>query len=142
MNRAEETPEERYAFAVAEVAAFRERRAAGSAESMDKFLERHPALHDLLAVLLDEDTAELDERGGTATPRTHPDSIGPYRILDVLGSGGMGTVYVAEQSEPVRRRVALKLIRRGMDNAQMLARFEVERQALAVIQHPNFVRIL
>jgi serine/threonine protein kinase/tetratricopeptide (TPR) repeat protein len=72
----------------------------------------------------------------------HPDRIGPYRIVRVLGQGGMGTVYEAEQLEPLRRTVALKVIRRGMDTAEVLARFESERQALAVMDHPNIARAL
>lgn len=62
--------------------------------------------------------------------------IGPYRILEILGEGGMGTVYLAEQREPIRRRVALKVIKIGMATKQVLARFELERQALAVMSHP------
>jgi serine/threonine protein kinase len=57
--------------------------------------------------------------------------IGPYKLLEQIGEGGMGAVYVAEQSQPVRRRVALKLIKLGMDTRQVIARFEAERQALA-----------
>jgi serine/threonine protein kinase/tetratricopeptide (TPR) repeat protein len=72
----------------------------------------------------------------------HPDRIGPYRIVRVLGQGGMGTVYEAEQLEPLRRTVALKVIRRGMDTAEVLARFASERQALAVMDHPNIARAL
>ncbi|MBK8977447.1 MAG: SUMF1/EgtB/PvdO family nonheme iron enzyme [Planctomycetes bacterium] len=71
-----------------------------------------------------------------------PESIGRYRILDVLGQGGMGTVYLAEQREPVRRRVAVKVIKLGMDSQQILARFEMERQALALMEHPNIARVL
>jgi non-specific serine/threonine protein kinase/serine/threonine-protein kinase len=68
--------------------------------------------------------------------------IGPYRLLQVLGEGGMGVVYEAEQVEPVRRRVALKLLRVGMDSrASFVARFEAERQALAVMDHPNIARV-
>jgi serine/threonine protein kinase/tetratricopeptide (TPR) repeat protein len=78
-----------------------------------------------------------------AQPRSpHPDRIGPYRIVRVLGQGGMGTVYEAEQLEPLRRTVALKVIRRGMDTAEVLARFASERQALAVMDHPNIARAL
>ncbi|HET8836565.1 MAG TPA: serine/threonine-protein kinase [Gemmatimonadales bacterium] len=72
----------------------------------------------------------------------HPDRIGPYRITRVLGQGGMGTVYEAEQLEPLRRTVALKVIRFGMDTDEVLARFESERQALAVMDHPNIARAL
>jgi len=71
-----------------------------------------------------------------------PERIGRYRILDLLGEGGMGSVYLAEQSEPVRRRVALKLIKLGMDSRQVVARFEQERQALALMDHPNIARVL
>ena len=71
----------------------------------------------------------------------HPESIGPYRILGVLGEGGMGTVYRAEQPEPIRREVALKVIRRGFGGAGAVARFESERQALAVMDNPHIARV-
>jgi tetratricopeptide (TPR) repeat protein len=64
-----------------------------------------------------------------------------YHLLEELGSGGMGVVYLAEQTEPVRRRVALKIIKLGMDTRQVVARFEMERQALAVMDHPNIARV-
>jgi len=66
---------------------------------------------------------------------------GKYKLLEELGSGGMGVVYLAEQVEPVRRRVALKIIKLGMDTRQVVARFETERQALAVMDHPNIARV-
>src|SRR5262245_2336595 len=62
---------------------------------------------------------------------------GRYRLLQVVGEGGMGTVWLAEQREPVRRRVALKVVKPGMDSKAVLARFEAERQALALMDHPN-----
>jgi serine/threonine protein kinase/tetratricopeptide (TPR) repeat protein len=68
--------------------------------------------------------------------------IGPYKLLQRLGEGGMGTVYLAEQEHPVRRRVALKIIKAGMNSAQVLARFEAERQALALMDHPNIAKVL
>ena len=68
--------------------------------------------------------------------------IGPYRLLQTLGEGGMGIVYEAEQTEPIHRRVALKIIKQGMDTAQVVARFDAERQALAVMDHPNIARVL
>ena len=68
--------------------------------------------------------------------------IGPYKLLEAIGEGGMGVVYMAEQAEPVRRRVALKVIKPGMDSRQVLARFEAERQALAMMDHPNIARVL
>jgi eukaryotic-like serine/threonine-protein kinase len=68
--------------------------------------------------------------------------IGPYRLLEAIGEGGMGTVYMAEQERPVRRRVALKIIKPGMDSAQVIARFEAERQALALMDHPHIAKVL
>ena len=63
--------------------------------------------------------------------------IGPYKLLQQIGEGGMGVVYMAEQTEPVERRVALKIIKPGMDTRQVIARFEAERQALAMMDHPE-----
>jgi len=71
-----------------------------------------------------------------------PSVIGPYHLLQALGEGGMGLVYLAEQREPIVRRVALKLIKPGMDSRDVLARFEAERQALALMDHPNIARVL
>ena len=68
--------------------------------------------------------------------------IGPYKLLQQLGEGGMGVVYMAEQKEPVKRRVALKIIKPGMDTRQVIARFEAERQALAMMDHPNIAKVL
>jgi serine/threonine protein kinase/WD40 repeat protein len=68
--------------------------------------------------------------------------VGPYKLLQVIGEGGFGTVFLAEQSEPVRRRVALKIIKLGMDTKQVIARFEAERQALALMDHPHIARVL
>src|SRR5262249_28306901 len=85
----------------------------------------------------EEDTAvdlNLTERRGA--------TIGPYILLERLGEGGFGTVYLAEQRDPVHRRVALKLIKPGMDTRQVIARFEAERQALAMMEHPNIARVL
>ena len=95
---------------------------------------------------LPSDTAETADIGAVrpATLRpAHeiPDRIGPYRILEQIGDGGFGVVYVAEQSHPVRRRVALKVIKLGMDTKQVVARFEAERQALAMMDHPNIAKV-
>src|SRR6058998_1236342 len=70
------------------------------------------------------------------------DKIGRYKLLQTLGEGGCGIVYMAEQEEPVRRRVALKVIKLGMDTKQVIARFEAERQALAMMDHPNIAKVL
>jgi eukaryotic-like serine/threonine-protein kinase len=68
--------------------------------------------------------------------------IGPYKLLEQLGEGGFGVVYLAEQARPVRRKVALKVLKPGMDSRQVVARFEAERQALALMDHPNIARVL
>jgi len=68
--------------------------------------------------------------------------IDRYKLLQQIGEGGCGTVYMAEQEQPVRRRVALKVIKLGMDTKQVIARFEAERQALALMDHPNIARVL
>ena len=72
----------------------------------------------------------------------HEAVIGPYKLLQQIGEGGMGAVYMAEQTHPVQRKVALKLIKPGLDNRQVIARFEVERQALALMDHPNIAKVL
>ncbi|MGO9464171.1 MAG: serine/threonine protein kinase, partial [Isosphaeraceae bacterium] len=79
-------------------------------------------------------TLRLRERPGTI--------IGPYKLLQQLGEGGMGTVFMAEQTQPVQRKVAIKVIKPGMDSRQVIARFEAERQALAVMDHVNIARVL
>jgi serine/threonine protein kinase/Flp pilus assembly protein TadD len=83
-----------------------------------------------LAVTTDE---PLAERPGTV--------IGPYKLMEQIGEGGMGLVFVAEQQQPVRRKVALKVIKPGMDTRQVVARFEAERQALALMDHPNIAKV-
>src|ERR1039457_3830692 len=70
------------------------------------------------------------------------DYIGRYKLLEKIGEGGCGIVYMAEQTEPIRRRVALKVIKLGMDTRQVIARFEAERQALALMDHPNIAKVL
>src|SRR5258708_4621827 len=69
------------------------------------------------------------------------DRIGHYKLLQQIGEGGCGVVFMAEQEQPVRRRVALKVIKLGMDTKQVIARFEAERQALALMDHPNIAKI-
>jgi eukaryotic-like serine/threonine-protein kinase len=76
----------------------------------------------------------IDESAGTL--------VGRYKLLQKIGEGGMGVVYMAEQTEPVTRKVALKIIKLGMDTRQVVARFEAERQALAMMDHPNIARVL
>jgi WD40 repeat protein/serine/threonine protein kinase len=76
----------------------------------------------------------ITERPGTV--------IGPYKLLEQIGEGGFGVVFMAEQSQPVRRKVALKVLKPGMDTRQVVARFEAERQALALMDHPNIAKVL
>ena len=87
------------------------------------------------------DRTQLGETGPSQAIEVSGAHIGPYRLLQQIGEGGFGTVFVAEQSGPVRRRVALKVITLGMDSRQVVARFEAERQALALMEHPHIARV-
>src|SRR5437870_10860944 len=78
---------------------------------------------------------------GITAPATLPEAFGAYHPVGVLGEGGMGIVYLAEQDQPLRRRVALKVIKQGMDTRHVIARFESERQALALMDHPNIAHV-
>ena len=80
-------------------------------------------------------------RGHASRQRAARHGLGPYKLLQQIGEGGMGTVYMAEQTQPVRRKVALKVIKPGMDSRQVIARFEAERQALAMMDHVNIARV-
>jgi serine/threonine protein kinase len=106
-----------------------ERLLALDPEAMD-FLEAPAAMPTVTA---DPSSRPVVEEPGTV--------LGPYRLLEPIGEGGMGVVYVAEQTHPVRRRVALKIIKPGMDSKQVVARFEAERQALAMMDHPNIAKV-
>src|SRR5262245_19174746 len=81
----------------------------------------------------------VDELPATEGPGT---VIGPYKLLEQIGEGGFGVVFMAEQTQPVRRKVALKVLKPGMDTRQVVARFEAERQALAIMDHPNIAKVL
>ncbi len=128
-------------------------------EERGAYLEREccgdPALRDrVLALLRAHDRAghvidrpvngDADQTAGYAPTSEQAGSIiaGRYKLLEEIGQGGMGTVWAAEQSTPVRRKVALKLIKAGMDSRSVLARFEAERQALALMDHPNIAKVL
>jgi serine/threonine protein kinase/Tfp pilus assembly protein PilF len=97
-------------------------------------------IHGAFDSAIDSDESRT-ETIDTATAPTSDDDFGRYQIVRPLGEGGMGTVYLAEQREPIRRRVALKVVKLGMDTGQVLARFAKERQALAMMDHPNIARI-
>jgi len=97
--------------------------------------------HDHAGHLLDRPMA-ADQTAGYVNYQPGVVIAGRYKLLEEIGEGGMGSVWVAEQTEPVRRKVALKLIKAGMDSKSVLARFEAERQALAVMDHPNIAKVL
>jgi WD40 repeat protein/serine/threonine protein kinase len=105
---------------------------------VEALLRSHDSRSLLDAPLLDsiavEDRGPLTEGPGTV--------IGRYKLLEKLGEGGMAVVYMAEQTEPIRRKVALKIIKLGMDTKQVIARFEAERQALALMDHPSIAKVL
>src|SRR3954466_4703981 len=88
-----------------------------------------------------DETVAAQGQGGRPA-HANPESIGPFRILERIGEGGMGVIYKAEQRHPVRRLVALKVIKLGMDTKEVVARFEAERQALALMSHPNVARVV
>src|SRR5437763_12582630 len=102
---------------------------AGDAQGSD-FLEAPASIPTV--------TVAHDSRLGVEEPGT---VIGPYKLREQIGEGGMGVVYVAEQTQPVRRKVALKIIKPGMDTKQVIARFEAERQALAMMDRPNIAKV-
>ena len=85
--------------------------------------------------------AELDRQFARLLPERPGDHLGRYKLLQVIGEGGFGTVWMAEQVEPVSRRVALKIIKLGMDTREVIARFESERQALALMEHEHIARV-
>ena len=105
------------------------------------------AAHDEADEFLDGLTVDVSTAPAVAGPPSQDPSegpskqIGPYKLLQLIGEGGFGAVYMAEQEEPIRRRVALKLIKPGMDSKQVIARFEAERQALAMLNHPNIASV-
>ena len=121
---------------------------------LDQECAGQPALRERLRELLDAHARSntlLDrpvpgglEQTAAYVPSEQPGTViaGRYKLLEAIGEGGMGSVWVAEQTQPVRRKVALKLIKPGMDSKSVLARFEAERQALAVMDHPNIAKVL
>jgi serine/threonine protein kinase/formylglycine-generating enzyme required for sulfatase activity len=117
----------------AERAAFVTRAADGDASLVEEVIGMLAADDSVAAT---HDLRQVVEAAAASSPATAmPELIGPYRILSTLGEGGMGTVYLAEQKAPVRRRVALKLIKLGMDSKAVLARFQAERRALSMMEH-------
>jgi serine/threonine-protein kinase len=105
---------------------------------VEDLLQAHEAAGDFLEQPLFELTPTVGQPPNPEGPGT---VIGPYKLLEQIGEGGMGLVFMAEQTQPVRRRVALKIIKPGMDTLQVVARFEAERQALALMDHPNIAHV-
>jgi tetratricopeptide (TPR) repeat protein/serine/threonine protein kinase len=125
----------------AERAAFLDRACAGDRVlrlRIERLLDRHRQSDGFLASHAPALVATIDEPGGEQPGAV----IGPYKLLEEIGEGGFGVVFMAEQTEPVRRKVALKVLKPGMDTRQVVARFEAERQALALMDHPNIARVL
>ncbi len=100
--------------------------------------------HERAGHLLDRPVPGGPQQTAAYLPNEQPGTMiaSRYKLLEAIGEGGMGSVWVAEQTQPVRRKVALKLIKPGMDSRSVLARFEAERQALAVMDHPNIAKVL
>lgn len=100
--------------------------------------------HDDSGGFLASATADMVDGSGATVPiaESPGDAIGRYKLLEQIGEGGFGLVFMAQQNEPVRRRVALKIIKSGMDTRQTVARFEAESQALAMMDHPHIARVI
>ena len=116
--------------------------ACGNDPGLRRRVERLIASHEAAVSFMDEPAGQLAATIGQPPLETSGSQIGPYRLLRQIGEGGMGAVYMAEQVEPVRRKVALKIIKPGMDTRQVIARFEAERQALSLMDHPNIAKVL
>src|SRR6185436_1152020 len=128
--------------AAAEISAPEERtayvqRICGDNVELRKRIEELLAAHFAAGEFLEQSPATLLYNSNNNVQAGPGTVIGPYKLLQQIGEGGMGVVFMAEQKEPIHRTVALKIIKPGMDTRQVIARFEAERQALAVMDHPN-----
>lgn len=121
-------------------------RLCGSDGALRAEVESLIKAHDAAGDFLKEPTLNPPELAATviySNTGERPGSvIGPYKLLEQIGEGGFGVVYMAQQSVPIQRRLALKILKPGMDTKQVVARFESERQALAVLDHPNIARVI
>jgi serine/threonine protein kinase len=104
---------------------------------VEELLRAHQALGSIHAGGGGRPAATVD----LALPEQPGTVLGAYKLLEQIGEGGFGVVFMAEQSQPVRRKVALKVLKAGMDTRQVVARFEAERQALAIMDHPNIAQV-
>jgi tetratricopeptide (TPR) repeat protein len=115
----------------------------GDDTALQARLEALLRVHDEEQSFLQSPVAELRATVDVLPVREGPGTVlGPYKLLEQIGEGGFGTVFLAEQQQPVRRQVALKVLKPGMDTRQVIARFEAERQALALMDHPHIARVL
>ena len=116
--------------------------ACGADRGLRDQIERMLAAEAKAGSFLEAPAMELDRTIGLPPIAEHPGTIiGRYKLLEEIAEGGMGVVYMAEQREPVRRKVALKIIKPGMDTREVIARFQAERQALAMMDHPNIAKV-
>lgn len=118
------------------------RQACGGDEPLRRRVEELLEAHDRAASFLESPPADVAPTSDQLLTERPGTKIGPYKLLEIIGEGGFGVVFMAEQTQPVRRKVALKIIKPGMDTRQVIARFEAERQALALMEHPNIARVL
>jgi serine/threonine protein kinase/tetratricopeptide (TPR) repeat protein len=118
--------------------------ACGADEALLQRMQALLAAHERVADIKPGNLAGSPEETGAYAPKNEIGTViaGKYKLREQIGEGGMGTVWVAEQTQPVRRKVALKLIKAGMDSKVVLSRFEAERQALALMDHPNIAKVL
>src|SRR6516225_4308447 len=125
-------------------AAFLDEACAGDAalrERVESLLAEYQQLGSFMDVPSQAVARTVDMPGAPLAAERTGTMIGPYKLLQQIGDGGMGVVYMAEQAAPVRRKVALKIIKPGMDTREVIARFEAERQALALMDHPNIAQV-
>ena len=116
--------------------------ACGDDDQLRRRVERLLEAKSQARSFLESPAPELEATSGMVPVEQPGMTIGHYRLLQEIGEGGMGIVYMAEQKEPVKRRVALKIIKPGMDSRDVITRFEAERQALAMMDHPNIAKVL
>ena len=118
-------------------------RACGTNADLRREIESLLRAHEATGVFLPDQSARFEPTSiDEAVPECAGTMIGAYKLMEQIGEGGMGLVFVADQQRPVRRKVALKIIKPGMDTRDIIARFEAERQALALMDHPNIARVL
>src|SRR5262249_38506256 len=129
--------------------------ACGPDQALRRRVEALLLAHDRAGSFLEAPAVDAPGTGAYAPPGERPPpmnhqpaareragaALGPYKLLQQIGEGGMGSVWMAEQTQPVQRKVAVKLVKAGMDSRSVLARFEAERQALALMDHPNIAKV-